>query len=445
MSTFSVTTAIAASSSPKTLWTYEISNDGVRDVAVAGDYVLLSISGTIYGVDVDTGMRQWAVDTGDPRTGPVTVGSAEQTAYTRAGGTVYAIDVATGQHVWTYDTDTDRVGSPQSVNEVVLFETDRQIIAIDATSGKEAWTFRPSSATEATSLSLRAFEAGEHGATENLVLVSGLSLYRISPVSGEIQWSITPGSYSTKSSTGGVAATNPTQNGVVGVRTDSERMYGVDVYSGTTAWSFNTGFGTRPQWASVGNQAVFALNDGRAVKIDATSGQQLWEFKFEGDNRRTMITSFGINEIDFVIAADGVYALEKTTGNVEWSFASTTSTARTTSAYSYEGRTYITDDGSAWALNPETAEPYWKFETQSDDVWLGAVSPLLFVSDRAVYRIQPTTDGINGSSGPVARYDANEDGEIDLNEVRTAINDFAAGDLELTEIRTIINYWANGA
>jgi hypothetical protein len=45
---------------------------------------------------------------------------------------------------------------------------------------------------------------------------------------------------------------------------------------------------------------------------------------------------------------------------------------------------------------------------------------------------------------PPQRYDTNNNGMIDLREVRTAINDFASGNLSLQAVRTLINHWANG-
>jgi hypothetical protein len=41
------------------------------------------------------------------------------------------------------------------------------------------------------------------------------------------------------------------------------------------------------------------------------------------------------------------------------------------------------------------------------------------------------------------RYDRDSNNELGLEEVRMAINDFAAGDINLKQVRTLINYWAN--
>jgi hypothetical protein len=45
---------------------------------------------------------------------------------------------------------------------------------------------------------------------------------------------------------------------------------------------------------------------------------------------------------------------------------------------------------------------------------------------------------------PLQRFDRNENGQIDLSEVRRGINAFASGELRLQEVRQLINYWANG-
>jgi PKD repeat protein len=42
------------------------------------------------------------------------------------------------------------------------------------------------------------------------------------------------------------------------------------------------------------------------------------------------------------------------------------------------------------------------------------------------------------------QYDEDSDGQLDTNEVRAGINDFAAGELTIRNVRTLINYWANG-
>jgi plastocyanin len=41
-------------------------------------------------------------------------------------------------------------------------------------------------------------------------------------------------------------------------------------------------------------------------------------------------------------------------------------------------------------------------------------------------------------------YDQNENGQTDISEVRTGINDFDAGELPIQDVRTLINYWSNG-
>lgn len=42
------------------------------------------------------------------------------------------------------------------------------------------------------------------------------------------------------------------------------------------------------------------------------------------------------------------------------------------------------------------------------------------------------------------RFDRNENGRIDISEVRHGINAFASGELGLQEVRQLINYWSNG-
>lgn len=50
----------------------------------------------------------------------------------------------------------------------------------------------------------------------------------------------------------------------------------------------------------------------------------------------------------------------------------------------------------------------------------------------------------NIQQSPPQKYDKDESGVIEINEIRTAINDFARGELDLRAVRTLINYWANG-
>lgn len=55
-----------------------------------------------------------------------------------------------------------------------------------------------------------------------------------------------------------------------------------------------------------------------------------------------------------------------------------------------------------------------------------------------------TVSATGGDDDVAEQYDSNNDGQINIGEVRTAINDFAAGNLGINEVRTLINYWADG-
>lgn len=115
------------------------------------------------------------------------------------------------------------------------------------------------------------------------------------------------------------------------------------------------------------------------------------------------------------------------------------------SASQFGGATFT--DGTALYISPSGTQT----ATVVFDISANAGSTQTFTIDAAVEDENGTvSDTVQTQVGdvqqtPTEQYDTNNNGRIDLNEVRTAINDFASGDLGLQVVRTLINQWANGA
>jgi outer membrane protein assembly factor BamB len=306
-----------------------------------------------------------------------------------ADGTVYAIGIPAGEEVWTFETDVDYAEYPQVLDEAVFVNPDDQVIAINPLTGDELWTFLPSSSFQGTRLSLRTFESGKYGLSEDLVLVGGAAVYGINPATGETRWSVTPGSNQTQSETEVISTTDPTQNAVIGVQNGSGQLYGVSLTTGTQIWEFATGFGAGAAYLRSGDRAIFALNSGRVIKVNDTTGRQQWDYEFGGDNRYSTVAPTSIADVDFVATANGIHALDSTTGTVNWVFEASTETDTISYILSQHGRVYLFQNGLVSAIDVETKETYWTFNTRSDRVTPESLSPFLFETETAVYRIRP--------------------------------------------------------
>jgi hypothetical protein len=114
------------------------------------------------------------------------------------------------------------------------------------------------------------------------------------------------------------------------------------------------------------------------------------------------------------------------------------------SASNFDGGTYSPSEQAVlWFQPTDTPRPVLAFDIEPS----ARADQTFTIEATAVDQDGNVTDRLQTEVGDVAtsvpaQYDTNGNGQVDLGEVRTGINDFAAGSLGIEDVRTLINYWA---
>ncbi len=207
--------------------------------------------------------RIWETNVG----GTVTTRVSAPTVYQ---GTVYttnhdgppyfhAVDLWTGDVLWS--NDDHELGETPVVVDGIVYASGRggMLLALDADSGDEEWTFDIGDTSESapTVANGTVYVGSEDG-----------HLYAVDASTGDEEW---------RFNAGGAVKTTPTvADGVIYVGSNSETLYAVDASTGDEEWRFDTE--ERPQSPTVAGGTVFISTQGAGLFALDTDGIESWHF-----------------------------------------------------------------------------------------------------------------------------------------------------------------------
>lgn len=177
-------TTMAARAPGEREWWFKDANFPSSPTVVDGTVYVGSTIGRVFALDAASGDVQWVVETGDGHiTAPNVVDGTVYAANDRTG-VLHALDAASGEERWQFDGDTF-IGSSPTVADGTVFVTGAggSLYALSAATGETAWTFR-------TKSSLRSSPTVAGGI---VVFESLRNVYALDVATGAQQWAFESG------------------------------------------------------------------------------------------------------------------------------------------------------------------------------------------------------------------------------------------------------------
>lgn len=241
-------------------------SDGARVYAGAFD-------GRVYAFNLETGRREWRVDTQLPLTaGPAY--AAGMLAFGTANGELLLLDAADGSEVWRRPVQSEVLAPPAMTDQVIVLQTlDGRLRGFSPFDGSTLWTVQQN-------LPVLTLRGNSAPVIAGSIAVAGFDNGRIGAYdlrSGDPAWEI--------------VIASPTG------RNELERL--VDVADGL---------------AVVGNDVFTASYQGRVVGVDLRSGDVLWQQELSS------FAGVGIDVNNVYVTSDvgSVIALGRRTGTELW-------------------------------------------------------------------------------------------------------------------------------
>ena len=307
---------------------------------VAGDLILSApvifegtayfgcYDGNFYAFEIQTGETLWTFFTG----GSVLSSPALADGILYFGnndGKLYALEAATGKQVWVVETGGRVVSSPAVSEGMVYFGSyDGFLYALDPQTGAEVWKFEVAGLEDSEAgiskgvSSSPAISEGRvlFGSTQVGGVSAELLFYSLDSETGEKLWEFTGwnnlispavdkgvvcfggfGSfYGLEVDTGSlvldfdtnILTTAPAINqGVAYYGSESGLVFALDLITGQTIWTVDTGSWSGLRTPSVSDGVVYiGSSDGFILALDHLTGEKLWEYQAdEGLNTSPVI------------------------------------------------------------------------------------------------------------------------------------------------------------
>ena len=189
------------------------------------------------------------------------------------------------------------------------------------------------------------------------------------PNPGALYWSF---------QTGGAIWGAPTvQAGVAYIGSDDKNLYALDAYSGEVKWQFATGDIVRSTAALANRNVYFESDDGYLYAVNSETGKQVWrtdignvigpEARDPGGRVFDYLQSSPtiVDDTLYIGSADGhVYAVNAESGEVRWKF-NTTKPVRATPTVA-DGVVYIGSwNGFFYAIDAASGELKWMYQAST--------------------------------------------------------------------------------
>lgn len=222
-------------------------------------------------------------------------------------------------------------------------------------------------------------------------------------------------------------------DGIVYIGSEDGCLYAIEEKTGKTNWKFKTGGAVHSSPAIFKNTVYIGSFDGYYYAIDTKTGRLKWKFKTGGEHWSGEVSFLGMKPVDMymydlwdfflsspVINPDGknpsiffgssdgnVYALNVNTGQLKWKFE--TKGSIHCSPVLYKNTVYIGSwDANLYAIDIETGKEHWRFETGKQTGFKGIESTVAVANGMVYFGARdPFLFALNAETGKLVwKYDA---------------------------------------
>ncbi len=283
----------------RSAWRASIGTGNSREGRVTGSPVVAGgrifaadARATLTALDATTGSRLWSFD-GEPqqdRSGGGSGGGAavagDRVYFATGYGQVIALDAARGQEVWRFQMSAPaRSGPAVSGGRLFVTTVDNQTFALDTATGRRLWSHTGIAETAG-------FVGSGSPVVEGGTVLVGYSsgeIVALRAESGRLQWSDTLSGVVRTGQVSGMAdirGTLATDRGLAVVSSQSGRTVAIDIRTGARVWEQEIGSLSQP-W--IAGDYVFVMGvDGDIACLQRRDGRVVWVTPLGGftDERR---------------------------------------------------------------------------------------------------------------------------------------------------------------
>jgi len=218
---------------------------------------------------------------------------------------VYAIDATTGEKIWSYSTGNWVWATPLVAgNRIYVGSMDHNLYCLDAATGELKWKFAANGAIPAQAV------------LQDGVLYFGAldgKVYAVDAERGEKIWEFQTGNW--------VWSEPVIFEGTVIVTSIDHKVYALDARTGAKNWVYDTGSPVRAG-AALADNMVYIVTDsdttGQVIALDAAKGQRQWS---KAMPKGLLTTPVVAGDVLYVVDLDGrVAALKRSDGLEMWAF-----------------------------------------------------------------------------------------------------------------------------
>ncbi|MCL9812465.1 PQQ-binding-like beta-propeller repeat protein [Natranaeroarchaeum aerophilus] len=269
---------------------------------------------------------------------------------------LHAFDVETGDRRWTTELDSYSIEGPIGVTgEHVFAANERGVHAFDRETGEEMWV-----------------QGGGYvqGDSQTGVAVTGDVVYAVLSPGPE-----DPHLFAIDPDTGEERCAREIDGRSPPIVRDGrlylasrETLYALDTETGETIWALDSDSDIEAVTPAVGPKRVYAVHEEGLIAVDATTGEREWEQSGAYQSSSPALDGdrlyVGVGEGDTGDRSPGLVALDRSSGTIEWQFASDTGAGLLTPVVD-DGTVYVAGtDFRLYALDSTTGDRRWVRPTQ---------------------------------------------------------------------------------